>query len=241
MLKIIGSITLTALALVVPATLILTSPVSRAARRGFAAAFGLWLAAAAGLAALGFFSSGRGGTPAIGAAVLVPVLLASLLAAWSPVVRAFASGVPLVPLVASNVGRLLGAFFLFLYGDGFLPPTFALTAGWGDVFVGTTAALVAWAAYRRAGGWRALTLVWNAVGFLDLLAAVALGVGSAQNSPVRFIHETPNTAVMSTLPWFLIPGFLVPLYLLTHLMVFARLSLSGKSRPASRGRAVSTP
>ena len=40
---------------------------------------------------------------------------------------------------------------------------------------------------------------------------------------MRFIYETPNTAVMSTLPWFLIPGFLVPLYLMTHLIIFTQL------------------
>jgi hypothetical protein len=37
-----------------------------------------------------------------------------------------------------------------------------------------------------------------------------------------FLGE-PNASIMSTLPWVLIPCFLVPLLMLTHLAVFYRL------------------
>ena len=37
------------------------------------------------------------------------------------------------------------------------------------------------------------------------------------------MFEQPGSGIMGTLPWFLIPGFLVPLYLITHLFIFARL------------------
>jgi hypothetical protein len=57
-----------------------------------------------------------------------------------------------------------------------------------------------------------------------LLSAVTLGIGSAPNSPVRFIFERPDSGAIASLPWVLIPGILVPLYLLTHLAIFAQLA-----------------
>ncbi len=77
---------------------------------------------------------------------------------------------------------------------------------------------------RRAPYWRSATLLWNAIGFIDLVAAVTLGVGSAPDSPLRFIFEESVPGTMATLPWLLIPGFLVPVYLLTHLAVFAQIA-----------------
>ena len=85
------------------------------------------------------------------------------------------------------------------------------------------APVVAWAIHRRAAGWRGLALTWNTLGFFDLILAVTLGVGSAVDSPVRFIYEAASSGTMSTLPWILVPGFMVPLYLMTHLAIFHRL------------------
>ena len=66
--------------------------------------------------------------------------------------------------------------------------------------------------------------------------AVTLGIGSQPAFPLRFIFETPGTGLMAALPWLLIPGYLVPLYLLTHLAVFAQLAAVA-GRPGSSGGA----
>ncbi len=84
---------------------------------------------------------------------------------------------------------------------------------------------VAWAAHRRTPGWPVLALAWNVFGFVDLITAVTLGIGSA-DSPLRFIWEVSATDTVTSLPWALIPGFLVPTYLLTHLAIFAQLRRS---------------
>jgi hypothetical protein len=81
-----------------------------------------------------------------------------------------------------------------------------------------------------------VALAWNVFGFVDLVAAVTLGIGSQPAFPLRFIFEEPGTGLMATLPWLLIPGYLVPLYLLTHLAVFAQLAASARHR-AWPGRA----
>ena len=94
------------------------------------------------------------------------------------------------------------------------------------MLVGATAVPLAWAIHRRAPGWRALALGWNALGLLDLATAVSLGVGSAAGSPLRFIFESPGSGAIVTLPWAMIPGFLVPVFMLVHLTVFAQLAVS---------------
>jgi hypothetical protein len=118
--------------------------------------------------------------------------------------------------------------------EGRLPPTFATYAGWGDIGVAVLAVPLAWAVHARVAGWRALTLAWNTLGLLDLLVAVTLGVGSATASPLRFIHESPESSTMATLPWVLVPGFLVPVYVLTHLAIFAQLAAERASTETRR-------
>jgi hypothetical protein len=230
MLDVIGAMVLTALAATATGTLVLASPVGTLAARRLALGTAAWFTVLAALAAAGLFSAASGiDTPAIGAAVLLPILAVALVTLRVPAARRLALGIPLAVLVVVNVGRLLGGFFLLLQADGRLPATFATHAGWGDVAVAVTALPVAWAVHCRLAGWRALTLVWNSAGLVDLVAAVTLGIGSSA-SPLRFIYESPDSGVMGTLPWLLVPGFLVPVYVLTHLAVFAQLAAADRGR-----------
>ena len=184
--------------------------------------------------ASGIFAAATLGTPALGLAILAPIGLVLFSAARSPAVRTLSLTLPLTVLVGIHAGRVLGVFFLILFDAGRLPPTFALAAGWGDIAVGIAALPVAWAIQRQLNGWRLLTLVWNILGFADLVIAVTLGVGSAPNSPVRFIFESPNSGEVATLPWVLIPAVLVPLYLLSHFAIFAHLASRVAERPEKR-------
>jgi len=223
MLDIIASVILPTLAFLIPAALITASPLRGVARRRLATVLLLWFALVAALAAAGLFSTMSAGTPAIGVAVVVPIIAGLIVFRRSAALKSLASETPLTWLVAVHAGRLLGVFFLLLNAEVRLPPTFALTAGWGDIGVAVAAPLVAWAIHRRAAGWRGLALTWNTLGFADLVLAVTLSVGSAVDSPVRFIYEAASSGTMSTLPWILVPGFMVPLYLMTHLAIFHRL------------------
>jgi len=229
---ILAAIDLTATAVIVPAAVILGSPLDAARQRGLGYTVGGWFSLLVGLAAAGFFSLEGAGPPAIGAAAALPIVAA--LIAWrrSTVIRTLASSTPLPILVALHAGRVLGVEFVILYSIGRLPPTFALSAGLGDMLIGILAVPLAFAIHRRVSGWQRYALVWNVLGFLDLLSAVSLGVGSSPGFPLRFIFEQPDSGIMGTLPWFLIPGFLVPLYLIAHLFIFARLlGVSASTEP----------
>jgi hypothetical protein len=232
MIDVVAALVLTGLAIGVAGALIFTSPVGQVGARRLAVGAAAWFLVVAGLAAAGLFSAASPvGTPAIAVAVVAPVLVLAIGAARVPSLRALTFGVPLAVLALVHVGRLLGAFFLALHADGRLPRTFATCAGWGDIGVALLALPVAWAVHRRVAGWWPLTLAWNTVGLVDLVAAVVLGVGSS-SSPLRFIHESPDSGAMGTLPWLLIPGFLVPIFILAHLAVFVRLALDQRASPS---------
>jgi hypothetical protein len=229
-LNFLSSVTLAAQALLLPVILIFSSRLDGTQRAVLLGIAGGWLLLLAGLAAEGFFSTGLFGTPFVGVAFALPVIAVLIRRARSSTLRILITTIPLTVLVAVHVGRLLGVEFLLLHAAGRLPSTFAFAAGWGDIFVASAAVPLAFAVQRRMRGSRPFLLLWNAVGVADLIAAVVLGAGSAAGSPMRFIYEEPSSALMGTLPWFLIPGYLVPLYLISHIAIFLRLLQADHSR-----------
>ncbi len=145
--------------------------------------------------------------------------------------------VPLWLLVCMQFA-LLGVSFVVLYVNGRLPAPFAPVAGGGDILVGASAIPVAWLAYQSATRNRDLLLLWNVVGLTDLIVAVSLGAVSAPG-PFRLLFAEPGSALMATLPWLLIPGFLVPLLTAVHLAIFIRLrGIDPSAAPSNRRRII---
>jgi hypothetical protein len=99
----------------------------------------------------------------------------------------------------------------------------APAAAIGDMITGAVALLLA-PALALGFGLRSFWLkVWNAFGALDLLAAVTLAVLSAPGTPFRVFTEGPGTQIMGMLPWIFVPAMLVPIDLLVHFTIAARL------------------
>ena len=226
----IGAIGLTASAAIVIAVLGRWYAGGKDGNRRILAWHAVWFVLVVGFGAAGTFNYPAGlGTPRLGAAVTLPVAIIAIMAIRATALRAALLSIPLSTLIGVNAVRVLGLFFVLLYTNGRLPAPFAPTAGWGDIFIGATALPVAWAASRRALAWRTLILVWNSLGLLDLIAAVGLGVASAEGSPLRVFYGEPSTAIMAGLPWLLIPAFLVPNLILTHLAVFRAIRATSES------------
>jgi len=137
--------------------------------------------------------------------------------------------VPVPLFISLHTVRVLGISFVVLYAAGRLPAPFAPVAGWGDIFVGATAPLVAGIVYRRVSNSRPALWIWNVIGALDLIAAVFLGATSSPG-PARLFFGEPSAAIMTTLPWLLIPGFLVPLLFAVHIGIFLRLAATDSRR-----------
>lgn len=225
MLDMIGAIFGTALYTAVVGVLAGLAPLRAATRLAVFAAAATWLAIVIGFAvALGSLAPGT----------LVPIppsllpfggLLALLFGGWLlvPQVRGALVSVPLPALVGVHAGRLGGLFFLLLYADGRLSAPFAPAAGIGDIITGALAlplAAMLTLGFDMRNTWLSL---WNAFGVLDLIVAVTLGLLSAPGIPFRVFFEGPGTQAMTALPWLFVPAMLVPIFLLIHVVIAAKL------------------
>jgi len=221
---VLSSIELTASAAIVIAALSIAFGSTAATRIRSAAWLSAWFVLVVILAATRALYYEHGlGTPGLGLAVALPIAVLCATVARVQSLRESFHRVPLWLLVGVHAVRLLGISFIILYAAGRLPAPFAPVAGWGDIFVGATGPLVAWLAYRRITNAGAIVWIWNVIGIADLIAAVALGVTSSPG-PARLIFAEPSSAIMTTLPWLLIPGFLVPLLFTVHIGIFVRLA-----------------
>ncbi len=232
----IGSIELTGSAAIVIAALSIGFGSNAAARVRIALSLSSWFVVVVILAATRALYYEHGlGSPGLGIAVALPIVILCIVVSRATSLREGFHRVPLWLLVGVHAVRLLGISFIILYAAGRLPAPFAPVAGWGDIFVGATAFPVAWLAYRQPANVRPILWIWNIIGLADLIAAVGLGVISSPG-PARLIFAEPSSAIMTTLPWLLIPGFLVPLLVAVHIAIFIRLLERNASRPLTSDR-----
>ena len=73
-----------------------------------------------------------------------PIIVFALWFGLSKSFRDFALSLNPHVLTFTQTWRLLGIVFVVLEGRNLLPAVFALPAGYGDIFIGATAGLVAW-------------------------------------------------------------------------------------------------
>ena len=186
-----------------------------------ASGLAFWFVLVALLGATGALGYEHGtGAPGLGVAVMLPIVVLSMVVLRSPSLRRRLENIPLSILIGVHAIRILGVSFLILYAAGRLPAPFAPLAGWGDILAG----IAAWPVARLAArGWGGAVFAWNTFGLLDLITAIGLGTTSSPG-PLHLLLVKPDTTIMTTLPWLIIPGFIVPLLASTHLAIFYRLN-----------------
>ena len=225
MLDFIGTIVVTAIMVVNLNAVISALDVSRPRRIAAALAIGLWVGLAAASANIGLFA---GPAPYIGFFVAFPLLAIAALAFASPIWRAALLNLPAPLLIGLNASRLFGVFFLLLAASGRLSGPFPASAGWGDIITGALAIPALWLALRPASSGRSFIAAWNAFGAADLVVAIALGVSSAQGSPVQLFDVGAGSTAMQMLPWAFVPTVLVPFYLIMHAILYVQLRQAAK-------------
>jgi hypothetical protein len=193
-----------------------------------------WFAFALIAGALGVFQNAtdRIGA-AVGIAAGVPIVVFALWFAVSASFRRFVLGLNPRTLTFVQTWRVIGVTFLILQARGVLPAIFAWPAGYGDVFIGATAAFVAWKLCDP--NHRTSFIFWNVLGITDLVTAVGMGTTAGFIQP----HGIPM-APMTNLPLSLIPTFLVPLFLIFHVICIVQArewrSVAGERRFESAER-----
>jgi hypothetical protein len=184
-----------------------------------------WLVAALVASYLGVLSLWPPPYPQLVLAGLVLVQMAAV--AISRRFRAWLMAVPVDALVALHVSRFVGAYFLVLHAQGRLPWAFAVPGGWGDIAVATGALVLV--LLRRIGrpAPHAAYTVWNVLGLLDILGVVATAVRHALADPA-------SMRPLVELPLSLLPSFLVPLIIFTHLVLLVRVRSTDVVSPHAR-------
>jgi hypothetical protein len=229
MLDGLGIVVIAAVTMVNVNALIGAMPLTRPGQLTLAGGIGVWVGLVIALAARGSFAA-VAPLPLIGVFAALPLAAAALLAAFAPAVRTALLGAPMPLLIGLNFSRVFGALFLLLAADGRLSGPFPYSAAWGDIATGLLALPVAWYAARQPRRHSALTIgAWNLFGAADLVVAVALGLTSADGSPLQLFHGGAGSAAMQTLPWSLVPTVLAPFYLILHGVIFAQLRAQSPS------------
>jgi hypothetical protein len=210
--------------------------ISPAARIVVVAVAGVWTGVQMALYQAGAFQTefARSIVPLVGTMVVAPLIIVGIAAAASQRVRDVLIAVPTETLIGLNAMRVFGSLFLFLAAADRLSGPFPQSAGWGDVIAGFWAIPLAISAARGTASARSI-FAWNVFAAADLIAAIGLGVLSAQGNPLQ-IFAAPGSEGAQHMPYLLIPTVLVPFYLITHGIVFAQLRARSTAAAAEPSR-----
>lgn len=184
-----------------------------------------WLLVAVAIGATGSLRALRPPAPQL---LLLTITVALLAAArlHAPL-RAWVRTVDWRALVLVHVARALaGGTFLVLVARGALPSPF-VQAGVGDVAVALLALSLVVAVPPSRPGARGLYLAWNVLGLVDILLVLATGVRLGLRDPAA-------TDGFVRMPLVLLPTFLVPLVLATHVLLFGRLRAAAAQRATAK-------
>lgn len=183
----------------------------------------LWLAGAIGLGAMNLFVPKDGAPPvAMLVGVLGPPTIFLLAYRMSAELRAWVAGLALSDVLALQGWRAAGALFLPLWYFGHLPAAFGLPAGLGDLAVGMAAPFVAVQIARRTAGAIQAAYALTFAGIADFVVAVGIGASAREGSWLLLPGEI-GSGLMNQLPLSLIPTFLVPLFLIAHIIALMKL------------------
>jgi hypothetical protein len=176
---------------------------------------GIWFLAAVTVGLTGVFHRVPAQIVGITNAALIVVCLVSLYSI--PSLRTWVTSTSLRPLVLYHVVRFVGIVFLVLHAAGKIPAEFAIKAGWGDIAVAVTAPIVAYFSLpvNSQGRWTA-ALAWNVFGLAEIVLVLGTGnrLGLANYEQMAWITEFPLS---------LLPTFVVPLIVVTHVAMILRL------------------
>jgi hypothetical protein len=173
----------------------------------------------------------------IGLGVLVAFITFGLVAGTLPLVisptfRKIVRAVPETWIVGIHSVRILGIVFLTLMDMKLLPAEFALPAGYGDITVGLLAPVMVYLLARRHPYARAFVIVWNVLGLLDFVSAIATGGTYIGPFAAQLAASGVSLSYLNFV--LIIPSFGVPLFALLHFYSLIQM-LSQRPDETQRG------
>ena len=220
MLDFLGTIATAALIVFVVSALLVFMDMPRRVKLVLGAVLGIWIGFSAAASAAGWLAVSRP-FPMMGLFVAAP-LVAAAITATSPGARQAMLSLPMPLMVGLNIGRVFAVLFLLLAAEGRLSGPFPYSAAWGDIITGAVALPLLWLA-QDSGRHATAIHLWNAFGMADLVLAIGFGVTSAANSPLQIFRDGAGSEAMQHLPWSFVPTVLVPIWMILHAIIWARL------------------
>lgn len=186
-----------------------------------------WLLLQAVITFSGFYHYETGMPPRF-ALLVTPPLITIFILFILPSGRKFIDGMNLFHLTYLQTFRLPVEIVLYwLHLAAYIPLIMTFDGKNWDIITGITAPVIGYLYFARGNLGKATLIAWNIAGLLLLFNIVFYAVMSAPTLFQRFAFDMPNTAVFY-FPFSWLPGFLVPLALLSHLASLKHL-LSEKS------------
>ncbi len=179
-----------------------------------------WLLGVVVLSASGLLAHGDGWLRLLmPALILLPVAVFALAWRSSEAFRTLVLSIDTGVLVLLHSWRMVGLGFLFLYAHDVLPGLFAWLAGVGDMLAATGAMIIGTAMLKGKEVSRQTLWSWNSFGLLDFIIAIVIGTSLRS----VYLGGAVNTDAMALLPLSLVPTVIVPLYIITHVMIYLQL------------------
>lgn len=172
---------------------------------------GLWFVAAAVVGHMGLLNKVR---PPLIIPALVLLLVVFYLTA--PSFRSWVGSISINTLVSIHLVRFIGFYFLYLFGKGMLPYEFAVYGGWGDIVVAALALIILILSAEGVIKNYKYYNIWNFIGLVDILFVVS--------TAARLYNADPGSmSELTHLPLSLLPTFIVPVIIFSHLLIYFRL------------------
>lgn len=183
-----------------------------------------WMTAIVGLSLNDVFISGPGETPlAILLSFVVTLSLFTVAYINLPLFRRYVLSLDLRLLIMLHSLRMLGIGFVMLHLFDLLPGLFAYLAGFGDALTAIGAVILTYAFIKDKNGVSKNWIFrWNTFGLLDFILAVSIGI-LTRNEAILAPVSGVNSDLMTTFPFVIIPGFLVQVFTLTHIIIYLQL------------------
>ncbi len=123
-------------------------------------------------------------------------------------------------LIRIHLFRLIGSFFVIMGVYQVVPKTFALGAGFGDVFIALSSIAVANALIKNRSYAIKLAWVWNTLGLIDILMTSFMAFWFTKQS-----IETGSLGVdiLTEFPFCFIPAFAPATIIFLHICVYKKL------------------
>ncbi|GIV38000.1 MAG: hypothetical protein KatS3mg032_2379 [Cyclobacteriaceae bacterium] len=159
------------------------------------------------------------------ALVLLPLLLTGIIV-FSPGTAAWLKHIPLSGLTYMQSLRVVVALLLWmLFLNNCLPVHLTFEGKNFDVLAGLTAPVVALTLTRN----KIVMVLWNVFSLAILLNVLMLVLLSAPGS-LRLFPAGPGTGLMLKFPYLLLPAFLIPFFIMVHLLSLRKLFGNGQDQ-----------